>query len=156
DRKGAAFADLGLDDGKHLLLAFLVAAGKGADARSALRVPKERSDAVRNPLAVSARPHRPPAPGPLPLRQLETLRAIEEKLYGLRLHDARRRALDAHRKAAAVGEAAACDETWYERIAGDTDGLAGFLFVEAGECNLRVQTEGGFDGLSQGHAVSFG
>ena len=92
----------------------------------------------------------------LGLRDLKTLRAVEEILGGIGLDDAWGRAFNAHGKAIAVGEAAADRDMGQEGIARDANGGAGLHLIKAGESEIGVLPRRKVHGLAQGQGVVLG
>ena len=83
-----------------------------------------------------------------------TLLAIEEELRGVRLHDAGRRAFDAHRKPVAVRQAAADSDARRERVLRHLYPVPRVLFVQARQRDVGILRHRPPHRLAQRHGMN--
>jgi len=149
DGQGTPLRDLGTDGIEHGLLAVDGGAGQRSNARRALGIQIESSGAIDHLVAFAGHGDGGAAGVLFCAGHVQALRPIEEELLRDSLHDAGRRALQAHREAAGVCHTAAGRKVRQEGVASDANRGPRLLLIQPYQRYIRILPEGEFDGLAQ-------
>ena len=155
-RQRTPFLHLCLNRRQHGLQALGILARHRQHARRPFRVQVERRGPVSHLVALARHIEAGAAHLLLGLRDRVTLLAIEQELRRVRLHNARRRAFNAHRKPVAVREAAAHGHSRRERVFGNLHRVPRVYFVQPRQRDIGILRHRPPHRLTQRHGMNLG